>query len=325
MSESTPNEATTPATPESNPAPKSSASPKATPSKKQHRGRNTAVFAAIGILAASALGLTAAIDYFQLYLKKAPIYPESGLQVSAIPTETASWQRVGPDRRENAEVEEVLGTTNYVSRVYIQKNPANPEKPVALDFHAAYYTGMIDTVPHVPDRCFVGGGLQIGEIEGDLPLDLNKDDRWVAVDDVPEHLRGQIFRAPLSYEYSDQPGTFVTLPRNPQDIRLRTMKFVDSGGKALYSGYFFVANGGTVSRAEGVRLLAFDLSSYYAYYLKVQVTSTTVESGDELAAAASSLLDELLPELMRCVPDWVRVEQGLYPADNPIAAKKAND
>lgn len=297
-----------------------------TPERRPHSRRGVAALAtAIAILAISAVGLTAAIDFFQLYLRKAPIYPESGLKVGAIPTETESWQRIGPDRREVAEVEEVLGTTNYVSRVYVQKNPADPDRPIALDFHAAYYTGMIDTVPHVPDRCFVGGGMQIGEILGDLPLALNRDERWVPAEDVPEHLRGQIFKAPLSYDYSDQPGTFVTLPRNPAEIRLRTMKFLDSKGNALYSGYFFVANGGAVSRAEDVRLLAFDLSSYYAYYLKVQVTSSTVSSGEELAWAASSLLDELLPELMRCVPDWVRVEQGLYPPDNPIAAAKSTN
>ena len=39
-------------------------------------------------------------------------------------------------------------------------------------------------------------------------------------------------------------------------------------------------------------------------------------SAEELAQEASSLLGELLPEIMRCVPDWVEVESGRYPANN---------
>lgn len=62
-----------------------------------------------------------------------------------------------------------------------------------------------------------------------------------------------------------------------------------------------------------MRLLAFDLRSVYAYYLKIQVTSTSVSSGEELVARAGSLLSELMPEIMRCVPDWVEVEAGRYP------------
>jgi hypothetical protein len=90
------------------------------------------------------------------------------------------------------------------------------------------------------------------------------------------------------------------------------MKFI-ANGKDLYAGYFFVANGGCVARAEDVRLLAFDLRSTYAYYVKVQVTSQDVSSQEELAQAAASLLDELFGDLMLCTPDWVEVEAGRYP------------
>jgi len=34
-------------------------------------------------------------------------------------------------------------------------------------------------------------------------------------------------------------------------------------------------------------------------------------------ALSSSLIGELLPEISRCVPDWVKVKRGEYPADNP--------
>jgi hypothetical protein len=92
------------------------------------------------------------------------------------------------------------------------------------------------------------------------------------------------------------------------------MEFRSRDEQPFYAGYFFVANGGWVSSAEGVRLLAFDLRTKYAFYMKVQVTSVSgITSGEQLAKEAASLLDGLLPELMLCVPDWVEVEEGRYP------------
>ena len=70
-----------------------------------------------------------------------------------------------------------------------------------------------------------------------------------------------------------------------------------------------------------MRLLAFDLHSRYAYYLKVQFTSDKVKSDDELAALAASFLDETFGDLMECVPDWAEVEAGRYPPDNPAGAQ----
>ena len=66
-----------------------------------------------------------------------------------------------------------------------------------------------------------------------------------------------------------------------------------------------------------MRLLAFKLEDDYAYYLKVQFTSSNVRSADELAQHASSLLGELFGDVMLCLPDWVNVQTGSYPPDNP--------
>jgi hypothetical protein len=99
------------------------------------------------------------------------------------------------------------------------------------------------------------------------------------------------------------------------------MEFEDPQGRKRFAGYFFIANGGTVSRAEEVRLLAFDLRSSYAYYLKVEFQSEQVESGEELAALAGRFLDENFAEIMRCTPDWVEVEQGEYPPHTPAGGR----
>ena len=64
-------------------------------------------------------------------------------------------------------------------------------------------------------------------------------------------------------------------------------------------------------------MLAFNLTDDYAYYLKVQVGSTDVSSAAELGEVASSLLSDLLGEIMTCVPDWPKVQDGRWPPDNP--------
>ena len=68
--------------------------------------------------------------------------------------------------------------------------------------------------------------------------------------------------------------------------------------------------------------MAFDITTRYAFYMKVQVSSADVSSEEELAERAGRLLDELLPELMRCVPDWLRVERGELPKDAKSAGGK---
>ena len=129
------------------------------------------------------------------------------------------------------------------------------------------------------------------------------------------------------HPYSDTPGTRVRLPRDitpEHPVPIRVSGFGESGKEQLFAGYFFIANGGVVANANDVRTLAFDLTSDYAYYLKVQVTSSSPSSGEELVERAASLLDGLMGEIMRCSPDWVDVETGRYPEDNP-RREQSND
>ncbi|CAG0979565.1 hypothetical protein PHYC_01691 [Phycisphaerales bacterium] len=273
---------------------------------------NPGVITAFVLLLGGAASVSAVKQYFKIYTRKDPIQSDLNLLVGSLPKATPSWVRLGQDHLEQEEVLAVLGTQNYLTRVYRERKPKNPDHPIVLSFHAAYYTGMIDTVPHVPDRCFVGGGMQIGDVVGDLPLTFDQE-LWSPNNDVPDSLKGRVWRTRITNPDSDHDGVRRTLPFNPQNMKLRTMKFLNNNGQQLYSGYFFIANGGTVCRAEEVRLLAFDLNTRFAYYLKVQVTSSDVKDGQELADLASSLIGEMLGDIMLCVPDWVEVEAGRYP------------
>ena len=274
-----------------------------------------AVLVAAGVMVVAAVGMAGAISAYGMHLRKLAIYPADGRVVSSIPTETEHWERVGIDRVESAEIVEVLGTDNYLNRMYRLKASEAGEPPVFVDFHLAYYTGKIDTVPHIPERCFVGGGLVIGQMHGEVPLPLNRDG-W-QVDPEASAIAGQdIFTVRLSNRFSDRPGTRVRLPANAEDTRLRISEFTNQAGRGqMFAGYMFLTNGTIAASAEAVRRHSFDLQQDYAYYLKIQFTSNTVENAEDLAAKAALLMDDLYGEIMRTAPDWIEVQAGRYPPD----------
>jgi hypothetical protein len=151
------------------------------------------------LMVGSAVAMGTAVRAYGFHLRKKPIYAADNRLLTSLPVETMSWKRVGSDRVESLEVQEVLGTENYLTREYLKK-PADGSTPVAISFHAAYYTGMIDTVPHVPDRCFVGGGLLPTANAQNLPLVFDQS-RWSVDNDVPELAKGRVWRAPIMNQF----------------------------------------------------------------------------------------------------------------------------
>ncbi len=270
----------------------------------------------LAVLSVCALGMGWSIRTLGIHLDKLPIYAPEGRTLGTVPRETESWRAVGPDKIETAEVLEELGTQNYVTRVYVEKNPPEGRPPRSVELHAAYYTDQIDTVPHVPERCFVGGGLQRTAESTVMPMQLDRSG-WIPPGAVGA-LGEPVMAARTSTKWSPARGARVNLPRGIDDIGLRTSGYSIPRMGEIYAGYFFIANGAIATSAEQVRLLAFDLSNDYAYYLKVQFNAAAgsqIDSPEELAEVSADLLSELLPDLMRCVPDWVEVSAGRYPPD----------
>ena len=277
--------------------------------------KDSVFIVALTVLVGSSAAMFVAIEAAGVYLQKKPIYPRSGKSLNALPIETESWKRVGSDVIENAEVVKVLGTENYLTRTYEEKNPPSSRSPRQLQFHAAYYTGMIDGVQHIPDRCLVAGGMRAGDRATVVPLSLD-DSTWLKSNDVPAQWTDQIYTVRTSAEYSPARGARVTLPRDPHNMSMRVLEFFeDESNTHLLAGYLFIANGGAVETAEGVRLLAFNLQQDYAYYLKLQFVSTDADTPEALAEMVSGFLSETIGDVMFCLPDWVEVEQGKWPTD----------
>ncbi|TVQ32707.1 MAG: exosortase-associated EpsI family protein [Phycisphaeraceae bacterium] len=269
---------------------------------------NPAFLAALAALAAGGVGLGAMIRFADIHLQKLPIEPASGLRFHTLPTETQSWRRVGQDQVMSEEVLQTLGTENYVSRVYRERNPAPDADRIEFELHCAYYTGTIDTVPHVPERCFVGGGMSMdgGSRIVEVPLEM---DRFPIDHYIDQELHGGVIRTGRT-----TPGVYVHMPRDIETLKMNVTRFRDRSGRRFYAGYFFLANGGHVATANGVRSLAFKLNDSHAYYAKVQFMSYHASSAEELAQVAADFLNEMFPDIVERTPNWVDVVEGRYPA-----------
>lgn len=290
------------------------------------RLKSPAFLACLALIGGAGLVLPFVVAWLGLVVFKSPI--EAEFKLTSLPAETTVFRQLGKDERFGKDIQETLGTENYISRLYVEKEPAPGVKPRAAELHMAYYTGTIDTVPHVSDRCMVGAGWSIvgGPWVVPIPLDHS---RWIVDDAASADNKAAgvgaasgggespIYSGRLSPN-SRAPGNRVRLPRGIENVQMRVIEFELPGtGKRMFAGYFFIANGGLTPSAENVRLLAYDLRSDYAYYLKVQLSSEQVTTAQELARVAADMLDELLPDLMQCVPDWTDVLRGDYPPDNP--------
>lgn len=257
----------------------------------------------VGILATSALGLQLGVQALNVYLHKEAVYPRRDLSV--IPAVSGKWKSVGDDNRFDKAGVEALGTDIYLSRFYDDSIRATP--PVQL--HIAYYTGQVDAVPHVPDRCMVAGGFVPMTAEPiTIPLDVGTT-AWKQ--DSQYDLDGEPYPYVTKRNIITGQNEIIRMPLG--EFQLRTTEFTHPqiGDDRVIAGYFFVANGKTTAYPERIRMLAFDPSSKYAYYCKIQFTIRGGRDFDteKFEKVVSDLSTQLLPEIMACLPDWSQVIQ----------------
>jgi exosortase len=225
------------------------------------------------------------------------------------------WSFLYQDKPLSKDIEDELGTKLYINRTYEDTQWAGGRgRGRVADVHIAYYTGTVDTVPHVPQQCFKAGGLE-QEAGGGTTLQLRGDGYREDPDVSGGYLHpvvdtgfGDVVRVPGV----DIPATYFTFA-NPQ-----------RNGERVNVAYFFVANGKFLPSPNAVRANGFDLRDKYSYYCKVQVT-VNVQDKDKAMERISSLLSEVMPEVMSCLPDWVDVTEGRWPAEQVPAAAGAGE
>ncbi len=264
----------------------------------------------IALLSTAAVGFQIGVQQLNIYLHKEAVYPRRDLAV--IPTLAGKWQSIGEDKRMDKAGVEALGTEIYLNRTYDDQLSSTP----AVQLHIAYYTGQIDAVPHVPDRCMVAGGF--------VPLTAEPIN-------IPFDVGASLWKADPEYALDETPYPFVTkknrvtgkdeiihMPLGEFEIRTTQFSHPQLGDDQVFAGYFFVANGKTTAYPERIRLLAFDPSSKYAYYCKIQLTIRGSQNFtvDDFRILISELLSELMPEIMACLPDWPEVTEQYNNTNN---------
>ena len=268
------------------------------------RSSIVAYWAGIAMLVAGALGFHGLVERFNVHLRKEPVPLRRPLD--SVPTKLGRWERVGKDRIYTDLTLEELGTKSYLDRVYAVDG--DPELGT-LHVHVAYYTGTIDAVPHIPERCWAVGGLALTSNSQPISLAIDTSS-WSTHPDRPEY-RSIAVVDPITADLED-----VTMPIG--DTVVTTVEFQDPKHPETrqVGGYFFIANGRSEASSYGVRRAAFNLTDRYAYYCKIQITkSGQVDSPDASLIGtftddATDLLTHLIPQIMRCLPDWPTWQAG---------------
>jgi hypothetical protein len=264
------------------------------------------------ILGVAALSLAIVIQSLTLRFRKEALPlavsrlddPKEG-----IPSRVGPWVQVSKDEPLDHNTIEVLGTKEFVFRDYVDSRlftaaqiDAFTDKPTmerlqlldglqrehpegVVRLAITYYTGLVDTVPHVPEKCYVADGFQT---EGSVPI------------------------AATVGAYAD--GT-------PRAVDYSYLHFQDTTGMGRVDrdvAYLFHVNGRYVSNNIAVREELADLRKKYGYFAKVELMTTgrfgqNVSQAERDASQAKSkaafndLLTAVLPEVERCVPDWKKV------------------
>ncbi len=262
---------------------------------------------AAGLLLLSAVGLNASTEFLRLHFKKESVALRQPLE--SLPVKLGPWVQVSRDQPLAEDMQEVLGTKQYIFRDFVDSRKVTAAEIAAftdqdirvraelsdrirqrdatavMNVSVTYYTGMVDTVAHIPDRCYIADGY--------VPTDA----------DYPTwNLTGSL----------------------PRALQVRFINFSDSLGNQRRKvnksvAYFFNCNGGYEADPLGVRQRLQNLLEKHGYYCKIELM-TLIQDKNLSSATMSDFLSSALPELEKLLPDWEAVKAGTAPTQTPQQA-----
>ncbi len=207
--------------------------------------------------------------------------------------------QVSKDEPLDKEVRNALATDQYIFRDYVNSKlvtkdelaqfdgkttpdrkellgKLQEQKPSAvINLAVTYYTGLVDTVAHIPDRCYIADGFEPSEYET-LQWNLGR------------HLGPN--------------------PESPVGVRFINFEDQTAAGRVRRRvAYFFFADGHYESDPIGVRTTLQDLRFKHGFYSKIELM-TILDDHDECQKVMTAFLTVALPEIEKCLPDWNSVE-----------------
>jgi hypothetical protein len=249
------------------------------------------------LLLLGAVGLNTAVPAMKLHFRKEAVPLRRPL--TSLPVRMGHWVQVSVDRPLQEDVEEVLGTKEYIYRDYVDDRVVSAsqiaefqdksynerrgmlaqlqqEHPNAVvNLGITYYTGLVDTVAHIPDRCYIADGYE-----------------------------------PTSYDIVSWPIAAGIPGRSADpDVQVRFINFQDQVGRTRLKrsvSYFFHVNGHFESDPLNVRRRLQNLLQKYGYYMKIE-TMTLIQNKEQSASVMQDFLTAVLPNVKECLPDWQKV------------------
>jgi hypothetical protein len=292
--------------------------------------RQRAFLGAVIVLGVAAVGLNAATEAMRLQFRKEAVplaVPRLDDEKLGIPARLGHWVQVTKDEPLDPQVQEVLGTKEFVFRDYVDsrlvsrediewfatqpkmERPAPAHGPPGQaagggrEARRHLLHGLVDTVPHVPEKCYLADGFDMASDPETVPATV---------------------------------GTLAdgTTPR-------RTCRTASSASRTRRARARRQRRGVPVPRERayessnvGVRAELANLFQRYGYFAKVELMTAAPSTAGGTAAdraatreqslkAINDLLASALPEVERCLPDWKQVTAGSAPVPAVAAAAAA--
>jgi hypothetical protein len=202
---------------------------------------------------------------------------------------------------------ESLGTNQYLDRHYALDG--DPSKGMLL-LHIAYYTGMVDAVPHVPERCWGAAGMLMVQQPHEVAVPVDRS-QWDLQSGPIHAASGERYPVARVLDPVTRVESMVHMPLGETAFSVTVFQDESKAGVRFVGGYLFVANGRLTSSPYVVRTYAFDLASRHAYYCKIQFSMVVNDpdgAEERWASATADLLGQVLPAVMKCLPDWPEME-----------------
>jgi hypothetical protein len=223
-----------------------------------------------GLLAITVGGMSVAIKMAGIYTKKEPLLLKKSLS-DLDKSNLAPYKVVSKSKIENQDILNTLGTEDYIQWTLEDTSVPAESKTRFCTLFITYYS-LPDIVPHRPEECYIGGGLQGIKFETVM-------------------LR-------------------VTQGLSEREIKTRYLVFADTKAESSLGGtsfpilYTFNANGKYGDRDDVRKALNRNLFGKFSYFSKVEWKFYNIAPGQtaypnkqEALAASEKLLTFILPVL----------------------------
>lgn len=118
----------------------------------------------VGVLAISAGSMSVAIKLSGIYLKKEPLLSKKPLSQFDV-SKLKYYKIVAKENITNQDVLKTLGTEDYLQWILEDTSAPADSNARFCTLFVTYYS-LPTNVPHVPDECYIGGGMQRVSADG---------------------------------------------------------------------------------------------------------------------------------------------------------------